>query len=64
MSDKIHVAPKSGFAHSDKAERAIRRAVREAILDHKRAENPVAVWENGKVKIVPPEEIELRDETE
>jgi hypothetical protein len=32
-------------------------AVREALLDHKRAGNPVAVWRDGKVVIVPPEEI-------
>jgi hypothetical protein len=31
--------------------------VREALLDHKRAGNPVAVWRDGKVVIVPPDEI-------
>lgn len=37
-------------------------AVREALLDHKRAGNPVAIWRDGKVVIVPPEEIDLYDE--
>ena len=32
-------------------------AVREALLDHKRAGNPVAIWRDGKVVIVPPDEI-------
>lgn len=37
-------------------------AVREALLDHKRAGNPVAVWRDGKVVIVPPEEIVFGNE--
>ena len=36
---------------------AIQRAVREAVLDHKRVGNPVADWQEGKVVIVPPEDI-------
>ncbi|MBF0544472.1 MAG: hypothetical protein HQM08_08570 [Candidatus Riflebacteria bacterium] len=35
-------------------EKRIKMAVREALLDHKKAGNPVAIWENGKVVIVPP----------
>lgn len=36
---------------------AMRRAVREALLDHKRAGNPVAIWKNGRVEWVQPEDI-------
>lgn len=36
---------------------ALRRAVREALLRHKKLGNPVAVWRDGKVVILPPEEI-------
>jgi hypothetical protein len=32
-------------------------AIREALLQHKRAGNPVAVWRDGQVVWVPPEEI-------
>lgn len=32
-------------------------AVRDALREHKRASNPVAVWQDGKVVMVPPEEI-------
>lgn len=39
---------------------AISRAVRKAVLDHARAGNPVATWENGKVVWIPPEEIFAR----
>jgi hypothetical protein len=35
---------------------ALRQAVREALLDHKRAGNPVAVWQNERVEWTRPEE--------
>ncbi|MBF0498672.1 MAG: hypothetical protein HQM09_00955 [Candidatus Riflebacteria bacterium] len=41
----------------DVIDAAIRRAVREALADHKRAGNPVAVWQDGRVVIVPPHKI-------
>ena len=34
------------------------RAIHEAIRDHKRAGNPIAQWKDGRVVIIPPEEIE------
>ena len=36
---------------------ALRQAVREALLNHKRAGNPVAVWQNDRVVWVPAEQI-------
>ena len=42
--------------------RALARAVRQAVLQHKRAGNPVAIWHDGKVVWVNPDEIELPDE--
>jgi hypothetical protein len=43
---------------------ALRQAVREALLNHKRAGNPVAVWQNERVVWVPAEQIPVdgRDE--
>jgi len=32
-------------------------AVREALLRHKQAGHPVAVWRDGRVQWIPPEEI-------
>ena len=43
-------------------EQALRRTVRAALLAHKRAGNPVASWENGRVVLIPPEAIEVGDE--
>ena len=35
----------------------MQRAVHEAVLDHKRAGNPIAVWRDGLVVWIPPEQI-------
>ncbi len=37
--------------------RAMAEAVREALLQHKRLGNPVAVWQEGRVVWLAPEEI-------
>jgi hypothetical protein len=36
---------------------ALRQAVREALLRHKRDGYPVAVWQNGRVEWIAPEDI-------
>jgi hypothetical protein len=40
---------------------ALRRAARSALLEHKRAGNPIASWEDGKVVIIPAEEIQVEE---
>lgn len=40
--------------------RALREAVQEALGRHKLAGNPVAVWRNGRVEWVAPEDIPLQ----
>ena len=42
---------------------AMDRAVRIALQRHKQAGNPVAIWRDGVVVRVPPEEIPADDET-
>lgn len=39
------------------AEIAFKKAVAKAIAEHKRQGRSIAVWEKGKVKIIPPEKI-------
>jgi hypothetical protein len=39
--------------------KVMRTAVREALLEHKRAGNPVAIWRDGKVVWIPPEQIRV-----
>ncbi len=53
----------SQFADRDKTHQEMRQAVLDALRDHKQAGNPIAVWEDGKVKIIQPEDIVLPDET-
>ena len=38
---------------------ALRRAVREALLRHKKLGESIVVWRDGKVVIVPPDEIQV-----
>lgn len=40
-------------------EAALQRAVRDALRDHKRAGNPIAVWRDGKVVWLEPEQIQV-----
>jgi hypothetical protein len=40
-------------------ERTLGKAVREALLRHKRAGNPVASWRNGKAVWIQPEDIDV-----
>jgi len=49
------------IAEEEAVDAAVQRAVRHALLTHKRAGNPVASWEDGKVVIIPAEEIEVEE---
>lgn len=42
--------------------KALRQAVREALLQHKRAGNPIAVWRNDRVEWIAPEDIPIGDD--
>jgi hypothetical protein len=43
--------------HAIEVGEVLQRAVNHALLMHKRLGNPIATWIDGKVVIVPPEEI-------
>ncbi len=45
------------LASSEAVEAALHEAVREALIEHQRAGNPVAEWRDGHVVWIPPEEI-------
>ena len=51
------------FNDTEEVTRRFKQAVHDALLDHKRAGNPVAIWRDGKVIIVPPDEIVFENET-
>jgi hypothetical protein len=48
--------------HAKDIEKILQLAVDHALLTHRRLGNPIATWKDGKVVIVPPEEIVLSSE--
>jgi hypothetical protein len=44
-----------------RAEEALRKAVAEAIAEHRRNGVPIAIWRNGKVVRIPANQIEVRE---
>ena len=57
MSTRINTDNPSFVDFGKDVERALQRAVRHALLMHKRIGNPIAIWRDGRVVIIPPEEI-------
>lgn len=49
------------ITHGKEIEGILRRAVRSALLEHKRAGNPIASWKDGKVVLIRPEDIPVED---
>ncbi|HEV3119391.1 MAG TPA: hypothetical protein VGY58_20210 [Gemmataceae bacterium] len=45
------------FEQGTPIDEALRQAVRDALLSHKQAGNPICEWRDGKVVWIPPEEI-------
>ncbi len=52
---------KKPFVLAYKAEEALRKAVAEAIAEHRRNGVPIAIWRNGKVVRIPADQIEVRE---
>jgi hypothetical protein len=44
-----------------RAEEALRKAVAEAIAEHRRNGVPIAIWRNGKVVRIPADQIEVQE---
>jgi hypothetical protein len=44
-----------------RAEEALRKAVAEAIAEHRRNGVPIAIWRNGKVVRIPAKQIEVQE---
>jgi len=49
------------FSDRTLIDKALARGVRDALLFHKRIGNPIAVWRDGQVVHIPPEEIQIPD---
>jgi hypothetical protein len=54
--DKIAEA----FSNPETITRALSQGVRDALLKHKRAGNPIVIWRNGKAVWLKPEDILIK----
>ncbi len=50
-------APNLLTANTEAVKLAIEKGIRHALLKHKQANNPVAIWRDGKVVLLSPDEI-------
>ncbi len=64
MSPKLEMTGNLFIEHAEAIEGILCEAVRRALVEHKRAGNPVAVWQNGRVVILQPEEIPVDENGE
>lgn len=64
MSSEPHIPDKLFIVEGERIEGILRRAVRSALLAHKRAGNTIAVWTDGKVELIPAEQIEVENDNE
>lgn len=45
---------KKRLSLQDKAELAMKKAIRQVIVEHKKSGRPLAVWKNGETVYIPP----------
>lgn len=64
MKREVTIPEKLLTTHGKEIEALFRRAVREALWRHKRLGQSVAASRDGKVVIVPPEEIPVDDKVD
>ena len=48
---------KKRMSLQDKAEAALKKAVRQVVERHKKTGRPLAIWENGKTVLISPNEV-------
>ena len=61
MSEPTSKNPKP-FPSAKEVEGILGKAVQNALLMHKRLRNPIAVYMDGRVVIIPPDEIPVEDD--
>jgi hypothetical protein len=63
MKTDSHLDSSERTERLDEIQQAMKQAVREALIRHKQAGNPVATWRDGRVVWIPPEEIPVEEST-
>jgi hypothetical protein len=64
VNPKIRLTNRLFAEDGEEVERILRLAVQHALLRHKRLGNPIAAWKDGRVVIIPAEEIPVPDPPE
>lgn len=59
MKINIYTSPNLLAEHAKEIEDVLRRAVRDALISHKRAGNTIAAWKDGKVQQIKAEDISV-----
>ena len=49
------------FRNGSEIDEALQKAVKDALLQHKRAGNPIVSWKDGKIVWIQPEDIPVED---
>ncbi len=49
------------FSNGNEIDEALQKAVKKALLQHKKAGNPVVSWKDGKIVWIQPEDIPVED---
>lgn len=61
MKREAQIPEKLFVTHGKEVEAIFRHAVRQAVLMHKRLGHSVAEWRDGRVVIIPPEQIPVEE---
>jgi hypothetical protein len=64
MSSENQMPKQLFLVEAEAIEEVLRRAVRHALLMHKRAGNPIAVWKDDRVVLIPAELITVEEDDE
>jgi hypothetical protein len=64
MKRDKNIPEKLLVTHGQEIEEIFRRAVRHELLKRKKLGHTISSWKDGKVVIIPPEEIPVSDEAE
>lgn len=63
MKELVRFERVNFFEQAEAIERVLQGAVQEALAVHKKLGHRIAIWKDGKVVIVPPEEIVISPES-
>ena len=61
-NNQIQLSSRLFVDYGKEIEGILREAVDHALLRHRKLGNPIAVWKDGKVEIIPPDQIVLSSE--